>query len=137
MPGKGPKKSAAVLMAENRLLRRFRTTEGIASVLNNLIRWGAVVAIARYGYLTVARLAGQSTFADIGVSFLADVRVSEAVAWILAGSGALYGAAQRRLRRNTVERIQRRNHELEQAIDPKRSSSRLTIRGETRPEDLP
>ncbi len=127
----------AELRAENRLLRQFRTTEGIASVIRELIRWGGLVLIARYGYLTVAALAGQTTAADIGIKFLADVQISRVFAVLFGGSGIAYGLQQRRLRKNTIERLQGRIQEHERRIDPQRTSSRLTARGETRPEDKP
>ncbi len=51
-------------------------------------------------------------------------------------SGLVYGLYQRHLRRETIERTQGRIRELEKAVDNKRSSSRLTVRGDTRPEDV-
>lgn len=73
--------------------------------------------------------------ADIGVRFLGNFAVNTALAWVLAGGGIAYGIGQRRLRRNTVERMSQRTAELEERIDRKRTSSRLTKRGETNPGD--
>jgi hypothetical protein len=129
-------KTAAELRAENRILRQLRTSEGFVSVFNTLIKWGGLLGISYFAYLSIDALAGQTTAADIGIKFLADVKVSEAVAWIFGGSGIAYGLRQRKLRRDTVERVQRRVEGLEKEIDPKRSSSELTRRGETPPEDL-
>jgi hypothetical protein len=128
-------KTAAELRAENRLLKQYRGSENIVSVINNLIRWGGAVAIAYFAFRSILALAGQHTAADIGIKFLADVRVSEALAWIFGGSGIAYGWRQRKMRRDTVERIQGRVEAYEKVIDPRRSSSSLTKRGETRPED--
>jgi len=130
-----PSRTRADVEAENRVLRRYRQAEGVASILYNIVRWGGIVLVARYGYLSLDTLAGDRTTADIGIKLLADVRISQALAWLLAGSGTAYGLAQRKLRRDTVQRLQQRNEELELRLDPKRSSSRLTPRGETRPED--
>ena len=91
--------------------------------------------MARYGYLSIETLSGQQTLADIGVNFLTDIKVSVAVAWSVATGGVLYGMRQRKLRRDTVERIQKRNRKLESLLDPNRSSSQLMPRGDTRPED--
>ena len=129
------KKTAPELQIENRMLRRYRTMEAIVSVINNLVRWGGLVAIAYFTYLSVTALAGQRTIADIGIKFLADVRVSEALAWLFGGSGIAYGLRQRKLRRDTVERIQGRVQRFETNVDPRRTTSKLTTRGETRPED--
>jgi hypothetical protein len=123
------------LRAENRVLRKVKTSEGIVSVFNNLIRWGGAVLIVRYVYLMVLALAGRLTFADIGIKVLGDVRVSEAAAWLLSGGSVAYGWHQRKLRKDTVERLQERIQKFERQIDGKRTSSRLTARGNTRPED--
>lgn len=129
------KKTAGELRAENRLLRKFRLTEGVASVLNRGISWVGVVLVARYAYLAIAALAGQQTAAEIGINFLGEVRVSEALAWLFGAGGVAYGMGQRKVRRDTIERSADRIRSLEQRLDPSRSSSRLTPRGTTRPED--
>ena len=129
------RKTRAGLEIENRFLRERYWTEAIASVANTVTKWGALVLIAFFGYRAVDVLAGQETLADIGIRFLADIRVSTAVGWLSGLLGVGYGIRQRALRYNTIERLQTRIRELESAIDPKRSSSKLTTRGQTRPED--
>jgi hypothetical protein len=128
-------KTAAELRGENRVLRRVRFSEGFASIVINLIRWGGVVLISRYVTICVIALAGKATFASIGISFLGNIGVSKTLAWLLGGGGAAYGMSQNRLRKNVVERLQTRIQDLERMIDRKRSSSQLTPRGDTRPED--
>ena len=130
-------KSKAELQAEIRLLKKYSVAEAVSSVLQTIARWTGGVLIAYFGFRTVQALAGQVTLAHIGLRFLADLKVSEAVAWLFGGSGLVLAARQRKLRRDTVERLERRIRELENAIDPRRTSSRLTPRGETRPEDSP
>jgi hypothetical protein len=46
-----------------------------------------------------------------------------------------YGLRERRLRRQTTERFTQRNYKLEKLVDPNRTSSHLTTRGTTNPED--
>jgi len=128
-------KTAAELRAEVSFLRILRFTEGLASILNNLIRVGGLVWISYFIYQTVAVLAGTTTTADIGIRFLGEVKISNALAWMFGAGGVAYGWSQRELRKKTVERLQGRNQQLEMQIDPNRSSSRLTLRGDTRPED--
>ncbi len=128
-------KSRAELQAELRVLRRYRVGDSVASVLRELVRWGAVSFCAYMGFRCVAVLAGKITMAEIGVRVLGSLRVSEAVAWIFGAGGVGYGLRQRRLRRQTIERLSTRIQELERGIDPKRTSSHLTPRGETSPED--
>lgn len=129
-------KSKAQLEAELKFLRSGRTTEGWVAVLQSIIRWCAVVFIVRYGYLSIDILAGKDTAADIAVNFLANVTVSVALAWSVAAGGIYYGHRQNKLRKNTIERLHGRIHELETRLDRKRSSSHLTQRGDTRPEDV-
>ena len=111
--------------------------ESIASVLNTLIRWTGLVLIAFFAYRSIDVLAGETTGADIGISvgLLASVPVSQAVAWILGAGGMAFGLLERRLRKNTIERLQSRIKSLETQADPGRTSSLLTPRGETRQED--
>lgn len=130
-----PSKSKAELQAELKFLRAFKNSQALVTVVVELIRWGGLVAIAYFALLSVKALAGQTTAANIGIKFLADVRVSEALAWIFGVVGSGYGFGERRLRRSTVERLQSRIRTLENKIDPKRSSSNLTPKGDTPKED--
>ena len=130
------KKTAAELRAENRLLRLFSTTQAITSTLNTLIRWVGLGWLGWCAYLSVSVLAGKTTLADVGVKVLADVRFSEAAAWVFGASGVGYGLRQRKLRGDTTARQQGRIRKLEATVDPGRSSSDLTPRGQTRDEDL-
>jgi hypothetical protein len=130
------KKSKAQLETELRLVRRGRTVDALAAVAKDALRWGGIVLCFYFLYRSVAVLSGKTTFADIGIRVLANLRVSEAAAWIFGASGVGYGVRQRSLRRSTIERLSGRIQELERGIDPRRSSSDLTPRGETPPEDL-
>jgi hypothetical protein len=129
------KKSREELEAELRVLRRARWSEGAASVLKSLIAWAGASVIAYFAYRTVASLAGVSTTANVALQVATDLRVNTALAWLLGGGGFAYGLGQRRLRRKTIERLQDRIRTLEEATDPGRTSSGLTVRGETHPED--
>jgi len=129
------KKTAAELLGENRILRRVRATEGVATVLITAIKWGAILGVFRYISVMVVALAGQTTAADIGIKILGNFSISTALAWALGIGCAGYGRAQNKLRKDTVERLQKRIQELERGVDPRRSTSRLTSRGDTRPED--
>lgn len=128
-------KSKARLEAENRALRSANRKESIVTVLLSLIRWGGVLGISYFVFRTVEVLAGQSTFAEIGINFLGNLEVSVTLAWAAGGGGVLYGLGQRKLRKDTVERLQSRITSLEKKLDDSRTSSKLTARGDTRPED--
>jgi hypothetical protein len=129
------KKTAAELRAENRLLRQFGLAQSITAIVRNIVTVGGAVLIARYAYLSIRALSGQTTAADIGINFLADVKISQALAWLLAGGGVGYGIVQDRLRRSTIRRLEGHKEQLEKLIDPGRTSSRLTASGGTNPED--
>jgi hypothetical protein len=130
------KKTLADYKAENRILRRTHISVSIASVINTLIRWAGIVGIVYCIYLSINALAGRQTIANIAVNFLGSLTVSKSVAYILGGGGVIYGVAERKLRQRTIKRLQGRIQQLETARDPKRTSSRLTERGETNPSDL-
>lgn len=86
-------------------------------------------------YLAIKELAGQETMANIVVNFMTDIKVNQWLAYIVGGSGVGYGYVQRRSKNSTIARLGSRKEKLEQMIDPGRKSSKLTARGETRPED--
>lgn len=115
----------------------FARADAIASVLNNLIKWGGLAVIFYWIFRSIEVLAGNRTVADIGLglNFFAQISVSHLLAWILAVGGVGFGLLERNLRRSTIERLQARITALETGVDPGRTTSRLTPRGETNPED--
>jgi hypothetical protein len=114
---------------------KTRRIDGIVSTVQSGIKWFSLAAIAWWFYQSIRVLSGQYTFADIGVRFIGDFRISEGLAYVFGAGGIAYGYNERRLRRSTIERLAPRNAALEQTIDPGRTSSKLTARGTTRPED--
>jgi p-aminobenzoyl-glutamate transporter AbgT len=129
--------SAAVKQAEIRYRLYGRIIETTGSIIHRAIPWAGVALIAYFAYLSIRVLAGQETFARIVVRFLADFRVNEYVAYLFGIGGIVYGLGNRKLRKDNIERMAQRIKDLESLLDPRRSSSRLTPRGETRPEDKP
>lgn len=129
------KKTRAQLETEIRLLKSAKRSEGFVALGREMIRWGGLCFIAWCASSAIAELSGKETSASVYIDFLGTVNVSLALSWTVAIIGTAYGIQQRKLRRDTVERIQQRNIQLEKLIDPDRSSSKLTPRGETRPED--
>lgn len=104
--------------------------------LRLLITWVGVIVVAYLVEQAVVHLAGQSTsvLVNATLSMLGDIRVPAT----LAGYGALGGWAliERKTRQRTTLRHHRRVKELECQIDPARSSSQLTPKGQTNPEDM-
>jgi hypothetical protein len=115
---------------------RMRILEVCATNVPVAIRCVAGVLIFYFLYLSVEALAGKYTFADIGLQALANLRVSEAIAYAFGAAGVGYGLRQRKLRRDTIEQLAARVQAAEQLVDPGRTSSALSARGTTRQEDL-
>lgn len=118
-----------------RLYGRFIEVTG--QVVHRAIPWAGIVLLGYWGYLSIRVLSGQQTFAAIAIKFLADFRVGEGVAYVFGLGGIGYGIGNRKLRKDAIQRMAERIKTLESQRDPGRSSSRLTPRGETRPEDKP
>lgn len=128
-------KSKKELQVENRMLRKFSQTQAWALISVSALKWGATAWIAYCFYLSVLALAGKTTIAEIAARFVANIGISQSLAWLLSGGGVAYGIRERKLRQKTVKRLQTRIQDLEKRIDPKRSSSELTPLGETHPRD--
>lgn len=120
--------------AEEWAYRRVRL-HALTSLGRQLIQVGGAVFSVYLIYRMVGILAGETTTANIGVRFLANIHVATATAWTLGVAGVLYGVHQRRLRKTVVARLTARTQALEKEIDPRRSSSKLTPQGDTHPED--
>jgi hypothetical protein len=114
---------------------RARIIDRRSAVIESAIKYGCLLGIAYLAYGSIGVLAGQNTFADIGIRVIGDVRISETVAWLFGGGGVLYGYRQRKLRRDTIEQLAPRVRQLEMEHDPNRTSTGLPARGTTRPDD--
>jgi hypothetical protein len=83
----------------------------------------------------VDSLAGKTTFAYFFANFLANIGVQFVAALSVSGLSIAYGVYQKQQKKITTERLHKRIKELEIQINPERSSSGLTPRGETNPAD--
>ncbi len=125
----GPSKKEADFLLRSKRLDIIEVAVRLA------VPWGALVAIAYWVHADIIALAGKQTLAQIGLSFMGDIKVSDAVAYIFGAAGAGYGIAERTLRRKTIARLTDEGRRLEQMVDQHRTSSNLTRQGTTRPED--
>lgn len=123
------------LTTELHMLGQANVSESIVTVLTHLIRWGGLVAIAYYMTQSIDALAGEETTSNIMISLITDLNMNQYLAYALGVGGTGYGFLQRKLKRDTIGRLQERNKALEKQQDPGRSSSKLTNKGLTRPED--
>lgn len=129
--GKGQQKTTAELEAEIAALRAFNRTEGIVQLLNNLIKYGSFVTIAYFAKEALVAMAGRTTLADIGIEILGSMELSVAAPTLSAIVTAMWALGERRLRKDTIQRQSDHIRYLETKIDPSRSSSSLTMRGDT------
>lgn len=106
-----------------------------AQTARTFIKAAAVVGLAFFGWKSIQALAGQETAADFAVRVLGNIRVNAWAAYVLGASGIGYGWRERRLRHIVNEKLGTRVSELEQEIDQRRTSSELTRRGQTNPQD--
>lgn len=122
----------ARLKEENRHARQVHIVEAITRLALVIVQWGGLVAISYMIYLGVRDLAGKHTITAINL--VGDIKISDAVLTLLSGGGLVYGLRQRKLRRDTIERLSERVSSYEKRVDSSRTSSQLTKRGTTPPE---
>jgi hypothetical protein len=79
--------------------------------------------------------AGKASIADLTLKVLANVSIVWTMSLTLSGISITLYVRERRLHRNTRERLTARITELELKIDPHRTSSLLTPKGTTRKGD--
>lgn len=94
-----------------------------ADLLSTSLKLAAVVAVAWLVNDSIHALAAETTVANIGVRFLADIRGGQLFAWLTGAGGVAWGYGERYLRIKTAKRQGRHIEELEQRLDPDRSSS--------------
>lgn len=128
-------RSRAELLAEIKFLRQDRWITIIGSNINTFIRALKWIAIMYFVYLSIQSLAGHTTFANIALQVLTDFRFERIVSYTLGGGGIIYGLRERRLRKQAIEQLETRATSAEKLIDSRRSSSLLTVTGETNPVD--
>lgn len=128
-------KSNALRKLELEYKYKHRRLDLVATFIQVTIPSLAGVAVVWLITASVDRLAGKFTIADIGIKFLGDLRISEAVAYVLTAGFGGWALMERKLKGDTIQRLSKRVVELERQIDPGRTSSRLTERGTTSPAD--
>jgi hypothetical protein len=87
------------------------------------------------GRIGAEAFAGKVTATSLIISLGATLSAVIGVSWATTICFAVWVFFERRLRKNTVERLSLRVKEMELQLDRGRSSSQLTPRGDTRPED--
>lgn len=106
-------------------------------LVDSVLKWGSGVAVAWFVTEAWVRTAGTITIADLSASFKFETITSwtwSLLVFVVIGSVA-YGRRQKKLKEDAIERLHPYQEKYEKLIDPNRTSSRLTKRGDTHPED--
>jgi hypothetical protein len=127
---KKKKESDAVKIARaNRHTEWLRLVGKIFDTLPKYILAGFVLYIFKD---MVHELAGKEALTNIKIDI---PFLSSAIGLLLGGGGLAYGIKQNKLRKDTIQQQSKRIKDLEHQSDKNRSSSELTERGDTNPED--
>jgi len=119
----------------NEVAIRFKKWEIVANVVQLGIPSTSLVIIVGLVAYMVSQLSGKTTLAQIGMSFIGNINVSNAVAYIFGAASFGYGLNERRLRHKKTASMAEYAASLEKRIHPERTSSGLTRQGTTRKED--
>lgn len=128
-------KSKNIRESELSFLKLSKILDSCVQLATYLIKWGVIAFVTYYVYLSIISISGKNTSADIAISVLFELELLSKLMGAVGVGGIIYGFLQRKLRKDTIERLQSRITELEKEVDKNRSSSNLTKRGDTRPED--
>ena len=123
--------------AVSRSLYQLKLLDVINSLGSKAIRWGVGLMMVYWLASAVKELAGQETYADIFLGFMGSLTIEKGLCYGVGAVGVEYGLVEKKFRRDRTENMAKRIQELEQGIDPERTSSNITVRGTTRPEDKP
>jgi hypothetical protein len=113
---------------------RSKNVEEIAKTVRTALVFGCSLGMVCFFSRMVHDLAGQKTTADIGISFLGTIKISEGLAWAIAVVCGGFAIKRARTNRSLAKRLTRMA-DLERQIDPNRSSSHLAETGMPREED--
>lgn len=119
---------------------RFARTAVWIRAFDSVERLAWVGAFAFLGWKaldTFGAFAGESTALSVWLDAIVsgELTIQVAVPWGLAAFLTYLWRRERRLRHVVTERLSRRTRELERRLHPGRTSSNLTARGTTNPED--
>lgn len=104
--------------------------------LGEFARFGAICFCSYMAFLSVDALSGQQTSAKIELIldfFTKDTK--SLLPWLLSAICFVWALWERRLRNKKVESMHDHSQKLEMLLDRNRTSSNLTKRGLTNPED--
>jgi hypothetical protein len=104
-------------------------------LLEKLIVACVYIVCAYFIYLSIDSLAGKTTLTNIVLSYLSERESDYGFPWILAFVFFVWAILERKERQRKVESLHKHNRELEERMNPGRTSSGLLPNGETNPKD--
>ena len=117
----------------------FKIIDAITTTVKVVCKYGWPCVCVYFAFRIVEVLAGRTTDASfalkLAVSVFGNDRVMKSICAIVSGGSIGYGVGQKRLRQRDIQRLTPRPRQLETVIDRRRTSSGLTTKGTTRPED--
>jgi hypothetical protein len=105
----------------------------VFDLLRLLVKYGAYVYIAYWGYRSVEALAGKITLADLALSYFTSKENDHGIPWVIAVLCGIWAIAERRFRLAKTQSMSDYIKDLEKRLDPNRTSSDLLPTGETNP----
>lgn len=122
-------------LSDNETSLAMARANAIASTIKTLGRQSCIIGCSYFAYKGIAALAGRTTLASIGLQVAASLHLKDKVELTIAAGSVIWALAERRLRRRKLQQDAPYIRKLEEQHDPERSSSRLTTRGTTPPEE--
>lgn len=139
---KKQKISREKLEADLKYLKKGKIAESVTSTISNIAKWLGIFGISIYVYKSLAVLSGKDTNANLNFAAILTTPEAPLIPWAIAILGLIalissmiYGVSQKKLRQDNIAQLEGRIKDLEKMLDSKRTSSGLTQRGQTRPED--
>jgi hypothetical protein len=114
---------------------KYKKLDIVNSAIQTFLKYGSLVAISAIFASALKILSGKQTLLNVTMLLVAHLKLSEKISYALGLAGILYGYRQRRLRRIVIENMSEHQRRLELSLDPRRTSSKITSKGTTRPDD--
>lgn len=125
------KKSRVEPEAELKSVRRERTISEVGRTLRHLANVGFGAWVLNGLFDAIEAYAGEVTVANVVLRFLGELNWAVNLSWTLTLSVSVLWWRERKTRKDKVENLTERTQQLEKRLDDKRTSSKLTPRGET------
>lgn len=104
--------------------------------LEKLIPWAFATAIVYLLSPFLITLAGKETLADFRIEMITGkALIHWPICFSIGAVGVIYGWRQFSLRKKNIALLEGQARKFEESVDPERTSSQLTKKGDTNPED--